>query len=112
LWKGIFKNFFTIAAKRHSTEVALRRCGASRAQVERLRRASLLEGVCPRIAAAPLPSTPLWGGDGGSRGPGATAMRLPHQIFIFINNYRKLLLLLSFLLPTPQTIFFLHVYHQ
>ena len=37
----------SIAAKRHTAEVALRRGDAARAQVERTRRASSLEGIAP-----------------------------------------------------------------
>jgi hypothetical protein len=43
-----------IAAKRHTSPVALRRGDAARAQVERTWRAPSQEGVWPRIAAAPV----------------------------------------------------------
>ena len=50
LWIILALQYFFIAAKRHTAEVALRRGGAARAQAERFRRAPLQEGVCLRIA--------------------------------------------------------------
>jgi hypothetical protein len=64
------KIFLFIAAKRHTGRDALRRCDDSRALSERLRRAPLLERVCPQITGASRRKL-------GARG---NRIRFPHQI--------------------------------
>jgi hypothetical protein len=73
--------YFYIAAKRHTYEVALRRGDAARAPDERIRRAPLLERVCPRITAAARRKL-------GARG---NPIGCPHQSNILIFSLVKIL---------------------
>jgi hypothetical protein len=64
---------FSIAAKRHSNEVALRRCDDSRASSERHRRAPLLEGVCSKTPQTRIARR-------GGLGPGETGYGFPTRV--------------------------------
>jgi hypothetical protein len=78
-------------------------------------RTFLLEGVWVQIAAAPSIHFCRIFWERRKLHPRGNPVGLPHQTLIFnfnfIKSYRSLLLL-SFRLPAPKTIFLFHVYHQ